>query len=326
MSHIQGIYSIKNLTTGKRYIGKSQAIRNRWYQHRTDLRCNRHFNIYLQNAWNKYGEKDFKFEVLERCTKDELKEREIYWVGVYQSLDKGKGYNLVDESKVAQIPNKLSPRKSILKIDNKNIVVKEYEDLYALGVDLGLEPERARKYIYGSKKKKNAVARTYKGFAYVYKHKYDPNYLYFKEGKPVRAKRKEKQSKNIKSYLLDKQENVIKEFNSYDEIAVYFNIAREKVNDVLNRNNIGNYYLVRAKKYVKGMFLNKPVKELELKGYLKHKETQEVYPVYSISQLAKELNLKYNKLLYLVNGKTNKGNGKFKAVHSYKNYIFTNNS
>jgi len=34
-------------------------------QHFSKLRCNKHVNQHLQNAWNKYGKESFEFEVLE---------------------------------------------------------------------------------------------------------------------------------------------------------------------------------------------------------------------------------------------------------------------
>lgn len=60
-----GIYKIENVVTGDFYIGSSVNIRKRFDGHRTLLRNNKHFSAYLQNAWNKYGEDNFKFYVLE---------------------------------------------------------------------------------------------------------------------------------------------------------------------------------------------------------------------------------------------------------------------
>jgi hypothetical protein len=57
------------------------------------LRRNKHFNKYLQAAWNKHGENNFSFEVLELVADTSyLIEREQYWIdflGVYKN-----GYNL----------------------------------------------------------------------------------------------------------------------------------------------------------------------------------------------------------------------------------------
>jgi group I intron endonuclease len=47
------------------YVGSAVNIRKRWLRHKLELKKQRHFNCHLQNAWNKYGEKNFVFEVLE---------------------------------------------------------------------------------------------------------------------------------------------------------------------------------------------------------------------------------------------------------------------
>jgi group I intron endonuclease len=60
-----GIYQITCLPTGKRYVGSSVNVSNRWSQHKTDLRAGRHPNPYLQRAWKRHGQKAFVIKVLE---------------------------------------------------------------------------------------------------------------------------------------------------------------------------------------------------------------------------------------------------------------------
>ena len=89
-----GIYKIENLVNGKCYIGQSETISNRWKRHRTDLKCGVHDNIHLQRAYNKYGPESFKYSVVEYCEpeKELLKEREQFWMGVLEVIE--KGYNM----------------------------------------------------------------------------------------------------------------------------------------------------------------------------------------------------------------------------------------
>jgi group I intron endonuclease len=62
---LSGIYEIVNLATGKRYIGSATRFSSRWWLHKKELRHNRHHSRYLQNAWNKSGESEFVFRILE---------------------------------------------------------------------------------------------------------------------------------------------------------------------------------------------------------------------------------------------------------------------
>lgn len=60
-----GIYKITNKVNGKFYIGSSKNIKERWKHHRSDLKSGTHSNPHLQNSYNKYGKKNFKFEIIE---------------------------------------------------------------------------------------------------------------------------------------------------------------------------------------------------------------------------------------------------------------------
>jgi len=60
-----GIYVIRNVSTGDKYIGSSIDVESRIRTHLYDLRGNRHVNSKLQNAWNKYGESSFEFGIQE---------------------------------------------------------------------------------------------------------------------------------------------------------------------------------------------------------------------------------------------------------------------
>lgn len=89
-----GIYSITNILNGKRYIGQTYNFKDRWMRHRSYLKHNSEHNAHLQNAWNKYGASNFKFEIIEVCPFSDLDEREIYWINYHDS--KNTGYNFAD--------------------------------------------------------------------------------------------------------------------------------------------------------------------------------------------------------------------------------------
>lgn len=91
---ICGIYSIENIINHKKYIGQSVNIKSRWMKHKSELNNNNHDNDYFQKAWNKYGEENFEFTILEECSKDMLNERECYYIDLYNTMNRDYGYNL----------------------------------------------------------------------------------------------------------------------------------------------------------------------------------------------------------------------------------------
>lgn len=47
-------------------------MKRRWRRHKCGLRNNKHENIILQRAWNKYGEENFIFEIIQTCDEERL--------------------------------------------------------------------------------------------------------------------------------------------------------------------------------------------------------------------------------------------------------------
>lgn len=83
-----GIYEIRHVASGRRYVGQSRVIEERWAFHKWRFGTNGHENPKLQRAWNKYGKDEFVFVVLEECDEDQLMDREQFY------LDQGYYYNL----------------------------------------------------------------------------------------------------------------------------------------------------------------------------------------------------------------------------------------
>jgi len=91
-AQITGIYKIISSIDGRLYIGSSVDIFKRWGKHLRQLRRGKHENRYLQNAWAKYGKDNFIFEIIEQCEKDELIEREQFYIDFNKVAD--NGYNI----------------------------------------------------------------------------------------------------------------------------------------------------------------------------------------------------------------------------------------
>jgi hypothetical protein len=87
------IYKIIDLTSSKIYIGSAIDFKERKRIHLRDLNKNNHHSKYLQRRWNKYGEENFCFEIVEKInTKEDLIIREQYWLDFYRPFGRN-GYN-----------------------------------------------------------------------------------------------------------------------------------------------------------------------------------------------------------------------------------------
>jgi group I intron endonuclease len=69
---ISGIYEIVNKVNDKRYYGSSVNIKSRFQSHKKELRKGIHSNGHLQFSWNKYGDYNFDFIVVEKVEPDKL--------------------------------------------------------------------------------------------------------------------------------------------------------------------------------------------------------------------------------------------------------------
>lgn len=86
-----GIYKYQNKINGKIYIGQSTNIETRRQQHIYDAekRCERSTGVDV--AIKKYGIENFDFQIVEECSKEQLDEKERYWIAYYDSYH--NGYN-----------------------------------------------------------------------------------------------------------------------------------------------------------------------------------------------------------------------------------------
>lgn len=88
------IYKITNKINGKIYIGSAFDVTRREYVHRSDLRCQRHHNSHLQNAFNKYGENAFEFSCKKVNVENEQALRLLEERYINYCWDSGKLYNI----------------------------------------------------------------------------------------------------------------------------------------------------------------------------------------------------------------------------------------
>lgn len=97
-STVTGIYKITNIITGECYIGQAADIASRWSEHaKCGLGIDTPAGNKLYKAIQEYGLQSFSWELLEKCNREELNEKERYYISLYDSVN--YGYNILKGNK-----------------------------------------------------------------------------------------------------------------------------------------------------------------------------------------------------------------------------------
>ena len=147
-----GIYIITNIINNKIYIGSTINFSKRWKKHKQHLNNNKHINYHLQKAWNKYGEKCFKFEILQEVSYSEhLISYEQVYMDYYKSYAKNIGYNIrIKADSNLGIKRRETTRKKLSIIAKQRKMKKETK----LKISLSLTGDK--NHFYGKKHKKES--------------------------------------------------------------------------------------------------------------------------------------------------------------------------
>lgn len=124
-----GVYRIVNNINGHVYVGQTkERFQRRYWLHRWELRNGRHDNTYLQRAWNKYGEGNFSFEVIEVLPENEIDNREIYWISYYRN--NGGCYSIQDGGQPKMLSQYISQeaRKRVGEMNKKRMTGSKLSD------------------------------------------------------------------------------------------------------------------------------------------------------------------------------------------------------
>lgn len=88
------IYKVTNLINNKLYIGQTKnSLEYRKNQHFRETKSKKD-DMYFHRALNKYGFNNFQWEVIDQANSlEELNQKEIYYINLYNSTDRINGYN-----------------------------------------------------------------------------------------------------------------------------------------------------------------------------------------------------------------------------------------
>ena len=122
-----GIYKITHKISGKCYIGQSTELERRLYSHMNSWEDSRIDQAIKEEPQN------FTYEIIELCNKEDLNEREIYWISYYDSYV--DGYNRTPGGSFHSCPTKDSI--SLLSDEDIRLIRRCYADMsYRSGAEV----------------------------------------------------------------------------------------------------------------------------------------------------------------------------------------------
>ena len=168
-SGICGIYKITNNFNGYSYIGQSVDIKRRWYEH-SKISTHKNEMYCFQNALKKYGVENFTFEILEECPREQLNEREKFYIKQYRTFigwKDCKGYN---STTGGDTDNNFNTRK-IVQYDKHGNYIATFQNINEAVQATGI----GRSFIYSCC---NKNCRSAKGYQFIYEGDIPPkNYF-----------------------------------------------------------------------------------------------------------------------------------------------------
>lgn len=217
-----GIYCIKNKINNKVYIGLSKNLERRKIQHISCLRGGYHFNTKLQNAFNKYGEENFEWSILEYTDLDSLSDKEVYYIKKFNSVE--KGYNIENGG----LYNKEISEETKQKLSNSRIGSKNHNSI--------VDDETAENILLSlmdfDKEIKDIAEDFNVSLNVVYNLQQNRSYTYLLKDKRDYIKNRKKISDNTR---LLKAIEYVNEGNSYSDASRKFNVSRNTIRRYLNK-------------------------------------------------------------------------------------------
>ena len=243
-----GIYCIHNTVSGKKYIGSSINIGQRLSNHRSQLRGNYHENIYLQNAYNKYGEEVFTTYVVMYCEEKDLLINEQHYItnlnaeyNIAKDVIRGLQSNETKQ-KHSRTKKQMYQEGKLLPNCSKEIKVYTINGKY-LGTYLTIEEVSVKLKLATTSIQRvlKKEAKQMNGFIFLYKEDLKLSHIIF----PTKGK----------NMIVFYKENSEIYFRSYNSCAEYFKVGRESV----------MYFLLNAKREkFKGKYKMALIKPCEL--------------------------------------------------------------
>lgn len=241
------IYTITNKILNKFYVGASINFNNRVRKHKSHLKNGTHANPYLQIEWNKYGEDNFSFEVLEKVENKYLYSQENFWANMLSSHSRECGYNIKPTSPFKTGCNAQETKNKISLSLTGKIQTEESKNKRVISLKKTWASPELREL-----KRKQTLNLISLG---IIGTKGKPSK---KKGKPFQGD-KVKLSNSLKAYYFDKS---IRDYSSKSKGGKEFVVY--KVAEIKRGNRWGKGYVIKGEKVFEGFNLTNACRELNI--------------------------------------------------------------
>lgn len=234
-----GIYCVLNIINNKKYIGSTINIKNRIKHHLRKLKSNKHHNPRLQASFNKYGEKNFIFFILELVnTSNELLKREQYYIDKFDSKNLFNIHLITNSSLGVKRSDKTKEK---IRLANLGLKHPEWRNKIK-SVSQGKENHwtKKKKFTEESKKKMSSSQKNLYQNGYINPRKGKKESAEVIESKRLRA------CKKINQY--DLNNNIIREWNSIGEAIKNGFLAKYIIECCKNKRKKYKNFIWRYKK------------------------------------------------------------------------------
>ena len=235
-----GIYCIINIKNGHKYIGSSTNMYQRLMCHRSWLRRGSHHSIYLQRAWNKYGESMFECYTIEYIDQNLLEGREKFYINsikpkynMTQATDRFIMSNIskkkLSETRKRKMENgeiKITHNKIIHQYDLNGLYIASYDSIRKAAKLNNTSTSTISRFLNGLYKKGG-------GFLWSYDKK--------EKLKPYKKEKRSLPGKRVKVY----NDTEYYEFDKLRDCSKFFNICEAYVGDVIkNKRHFKRKYMI----------------------------------------------------------------------------------
>jgi len=231
-----GIYTITCKINNKIYVGETEDLRMRKFNHFSRLKYNTHSCKNLQDDFNLYGENNFIYEKLLKCKKKYLLSEENYWCNMLDTHNPKYGYNIrptnpngnPSMAKISLEKSALKRMKPVITLSTNGKFIKRFRSVKDASLELILNASMIAACARGDKYAHN------KGYVFVYENDYIPEKDY-----SVKIQRRKN---NV--LMMDENQIILKKFDSPTIAAEYIKGSQASIWRAINgtRKTYKNYY------------------------------------------------------------------------------------